>query len=73
MVEVVSVWPGSPAEKAGVKVGDKIIGFNFKMLGSFTLQDLKDTFCEQKKTSVKLNILRGENTINISLKYKPEI
>ena len=68
VVKVVQVVPGSPAEKAGIEVGDAIVGLNDKVIfapdlldealktagNSFTLNflDVKTG----KKTPVKINV-----------------
>lgn len=68
IVEQVAV--GKPADKAGVKTGDRIIAFNgqptlfYDQFGPLAMQS--------KDKEARLTVLRKNDTLNISLKLTPE-
>ncbi len=69
--DVVDVIAGAPAEAAGLKPGDRIVGVNGKKAGSeITLPDLRLLKMAPPGTNLILDVLRGTQrlTINITLK-----
>ena len=59
-VLVVQVFPGSPAEKAGLKAGDIIIGYNGVSTPDYLLYDQANAEADAKKLeSIDLTVLRG--------------
>ncbi len=59
-VSIVSVQKGTPAEGAGLKIGDKIIGFN-------KIVDFQNFVKDNKGKEVTLSITREGKIINITL------
>lgn len=59
-MEVIEVMPGSPAEKAGIKKGDAIVGMDGKEIARITYGDALNRLDGTAGTKVKFSILRGE-------------
>ena len=72
-VTVVSVFQGSPAEKAGMKPGDVIVEVDGVDLRNKTLQEASSLLRGEAGTTVKVTVVRpssGETiTLNICLLY----
>jgi regulator of sigma E protease len=68
--EVDLVLPGSPAQKAKLKKGDKILAVNEKTVVYF--DDLQSELYAFKGKSVMLNILRGTDTLFLKSKVKSD-
>lgn len=63
---IAEVYPGTPADKAGIKTGDVITKFDGKDVSDFsTLAGLVQK--KKPKDKVKIEILRGEDTLKIEL------
>lgn len=60
---IVSVDPGSPAEKAGVRVDDRLVGIDGKTVVDFL--DYQEFSAERRLT---LNLRRGEQKIDLKVK-----
>lgn len=70
ILTVVSPLQGSPAEKAGLKAGDKILKVNDKNTSEMTVDEAVDNMRGPKGTEVKLTIFRegSEETQDITIK-----
>ncbi|MDO5713036.1 MAG: S41 family peptidase [Tissierellia bacterium] len=60
LITVISPIKDSPADKAGIKAGDKIITVNGKEFMASDMQDAVETMRGEKDTEVKLQVLTGE-------------
>lgn len=69
VLTVISPLSGTPAEKAGLRSGDKIIKIDGKNAGDMTIEQAVDNIRGKKGTSVVLTIFRegNENTQEISI------
>ncbi len=59
VINVVSPLKGSPAEAAGMKAGDKIIGINGEVTAGFTTEDAVKRIRGAKGTKVTLTVARA--------------
>ncbi len=59
--KVICTQKGSPAEKAGIKVGDLIVKINDKSIDDLTYQQCRDLLRGEAGTKVKLELLREDN------------
>jgi carboxyl-terminal processing protease len=59
ILTIMSPLEGSPAEKAGLKAGDKIIKINGKLSTDLSTEEAVDLIRGKKGTEVKLTILRS--------------
>ncbi|PWI31084.1 signaling protein [Flavobacteriaceae bacterium LYZ1037] len=57
---IVELRPDSPAEKAGLMVGDYLLSINNKSTDKYSLQELMQMFFEDKDERIKLVVERGE-------------
>ena len=57
---VVRVLADNPAEKSGVKAGDKIVAVNDESAAGWTVQDTVDVIRGEPGTTVKLTVLRDD-------------
>ena len=64
---VISPLKGSPAELAGVKAGDKIITIDGKSSADLSADNAVNLIRGAKDTVVKIGILRGSKTLDISI------
>ena len=69
-LNVVAVTPGGPAEEAGILAGDIITRADATSLEGMTTTDVRKLIMGEKNTSVVLTILRGEETLEISVMRK---
>lgn len=60
IVTVIAPLPNTPAEKAGIKAGDKIIKVDDIITMDLSLDEVVDKIRGQKGTEVALTIVRGE-------------
>ena len=61
-----TIYPNSPAEKAGLKIYDVITKFNDENVEGLTTSDLVDKISNTE--NIKLTILRGTEELNFELK-----
>jgi carboxyl-terminal processing protease len=67
LVTVISVFANSPAEKAGMQVGDKIIAIEDMDATKFSVDEAASNMRGEAGTTVNITILRGEKNIDLSL------
>lgn len=72
-IEVINVWKGSPAERAGIKVGDVIREINFEKVFSMTLSDVRGCFEKSSTRPMRIVIQRNAETIDFELDMKAKI
>ncbi|MCL5011153.1 MAG: site-2 protease family protein [Patescibacteria group bacterium] len=68
-VLILAVAKDSPAEKAGIKSGDKIINLQSKPTDK--VQDVLDFVSNYKGREMGINLQRGERELNVSLTPRP--
>jgi len=66
-MRVVKVFTSSPAYSAGLKAGDYIIGINGEDVGGWTTDKAASYIRGEAGTSVKLTILRGNQTFDVDV------
>ncbi len=67
-VRIAQPYKGSPADKAGLKIGDKIVSINGKSAEGFTVEDVSSRLKGEAGTSVRLELERLDST-----RYKAKI
>lgn len=72
-IEVINVWKGSPAERAGIKVGDVIREINFEKVFSMTLSDVRGFFEKSSARPLKILIQREGDVFDVELDMKAKI
>ncbi len=65
--EVLEVYEGGSAESAGVKTGDVITAVNGTSAANMDLEDLRALMDAKKTDGVQLTLLRGEETMEITV------
>ncbi len=71
---VVSVWEGSPAEEAGIRVGDSIIEINREKVFSLTLSQVRGILERPSSRPLKIVLLRNDGErIEVNLNMKARI
>lgn len=68
LITIVSPIKGSPAEKSGIKPGDKILKVNGKAVNSKDMDKAMSLIKGKAGTDVKLDIKRGEEILDINVK-----
>lgn len=58
--EVIYVWENSPAEKAGVKVGDQVLEIDGRKTYEMKISEVKGLFEKSSRYKIRLRLLRGE-------------
>lgn len=71
-LEVMIVNEGSPAEEAGIRVGDIIIAVEGQSCAGKTTTEVRDIVRGEAGTQVQLTILRGEEELTLSV-YRREV
>jgi hypothetical protein len=64
-----ALMTGSPAEKAGLREGDRIVGIDGKAASEFSLQSVQELLRQPGKQHV-LRIARGDQTIDVTIKLR---
>lgn len=66
--DIIEVVPGGPAEEAGVKAGDVLIGAGGQSLIGGTMEDSRDLIRGKEGTKVELTVLRDgkEQTVTVT-------
>lgn len=72
-VEVINVWKNSPAEIAGVKIGDIIQEVNSSKMISMSLSELRYYFEQPSKQDLKLVVIRDSETKELRINMKEKI
>ncbi len=67
LVTVISVFKNSPAEKAGMQVGDKIIAIEDMDATKLSVDEAASNMRGEAGTTVNITILRGKENIDLSL------
>lgn len=70
LITIVSPIEGSPAEKSGIKPGDKILKVNGKDVNSKDMDKAMSMIKGKAGTDVELTLKRGNETLNIPVKRK---
>ncbi len=65
------VAPNSPAEKAGIRVGDQIIEYNGKRKGSFSMGEITQLFYKRPYSTIKLDLKNEEGYYTVELTLLP--
>ena len=68
--DIIAVTAGGPAEEAGILAGDILTHADGTPLGDLTTADVRNLIMGEKNTSVKLTLLRGEETLELSVMRK---
>jgi carboxyl-terminal processing protease len=66
-IEVVRVYPGTPAEKAGVKVGDKIVTVDGADVTNLQTEEVANKVRGNEGTPVTIGILRGQASLSLTM------
>lgn len=69
-IEIVAVNPNGPAAEAGILMGDIITHADGTFLGDLTLSAGKSLIIGEKNTKVMLTVLRGEETLEVTVTRK---
>lgn len=62
MATIIAPLPGTPAEKAGLRSGDKVLKVGDAITADLTLDEVVDLIRGPKGTAVKLTIMRGDSS-----------
>ncbi|TMD61045.1 MAG: PDZ domain-containing protein [Chloroflexi bacterium] len=65
--EITQVFPDSPAQKAGVKTGDRIKSVDGKDVSGLTAEEVANLIKGPEGTAVKLVITRGASDLDLSI------
>lgn len=68
ILTVVQTLKDSPAMKAGIKAGDKIIKINNKLTSLMSLEQASEEISGEEGTDVDLEFLRGDETLVITVR-----
>lgn len=66
-VMVMEVYADSPADQAGIKVGDIIKYADGQLLTGMALSDVRNIITGEKGTTVSLQVLRGEQMLDFTI------
>lgn len=71
--EVLYVWEGSPAQKAGVQKGDRILEINGRKGFETNINEIRSLFEVSSHKPMRLVLVRGEKTLTVEIGMKSEI
>ena len=71
--EVWMVWEDSPAEAAGIKVGDQILEINGEKAFNMTVNELKKIFETLANKPLKITVLRDKTQLKFEIEMKSKI
>ncbi|WP_243347431.1 aspartyl protease family protein [Parabacteroides sp. FAFU027] len=71
--EVLYVWANSPAEKAGVQKGDRILEVNGKRGFDTDINEIKGMFEVSSKRPMRMILLRGDKTVSVEIDMKSKL
>ena len=66
-IEVIKVIPGTPAQRAGIKAGDKIVTVDGTDVTGLQADEVATKVKGQEGTSVTVGILRGQETLSFTM------
>lgn len=69
-VYITEIFKGSPAETAGVQIGDYITGVNGKTMKNVSVIKLIDSVLGEENTNVNITVTRNNKEINLTLLRK---
>jgi hypothetical protein len=72
-VEVIHVWKDSPAERAGIQVGDIISEINFQRLSQVSIAEVRHYFQTPSKNPLKMLVERNGSYKKLELEMKAKI
>ncbi len=72
-VEVIQVWKDSPAERAGIQVGDLISEINFQRLSEVSIAEVRHYFQTPSKNPLKMLIERNGSFKKLELEMRAKI
>jgi len=72
-VEVIHVWKDSPAERAGIQVGDLISEINFQRLSEISIAEVRHYFQKPSKNPLKMLVERNGSYKKLELEMKGKI
>jgi len=64
---IVDMFENSPAEKAGLKIGDIFQKIDNKDVSSMNVDELTDLIKGEKGTTIKVEVLRGNELVNVKV------
>lgn len=65
--QIVDMFDDSPAEKSGLKVGDIFQKIDNKDVSSMDINELTDLIKGEKGTTINVEVLRGDESINVNV------
>lgn len=68
--DIVAVTSGGPAEEAGIQAGDIVTHADGNALGQLSVTEVRSLIMGKKNTKVMLTLLRGEQTLELSVTRK---
>jgi carboxyl-terminal processing protease len=69
-VYITEIFKGSPAETAGIKVGDYITGVDGKTMKNVTVDKLIDSVLGEENTNVTITVARNHKELNLTMLRK---
>jgi len=70
-LRIISIDPGSPAEKSGLKIGDRITQVEGKTVAGF-IDFNRSMVAQEDRQDVQLKVLRGGNYYTVKVRLAPE-
>lgn len=68
-IQILAVAQDSPADKAGIRIGDEVVKFSASNMDFFIdkVKDFQDLIAQYKGKEVALTIVRGSKTLDVSV------